>query len=290
MHWRYRCPVCLRVLKAMCNSRIEFHELPRLQPRVFVKAFFIHANQVAIKSPEPQEFTAATAYRIAIQTLERLEKLHDIGYLNRDVKSQNFAVGLGNESAIIYMLDFGLTRRYRNADGVMLKRRARGPCVGTYPFSPLASATMRDQAPKDDLEGWFYMIMEIIVGCLPWHNAKLMLDHGLTREWKQYARDAFKKEMLDTLPEEFTPMFNKIINTRFEERPRYNFLQRMVAASANRQAINLKVPYDWQIVPPLVALVKKSAQFADTTSSMVTGRTGGMKREESETPQSVAVA
>lgn len=46
----------------------------------------------------------------------------------------------------------------------MLKRRACGPCVGTFPFTPLASATMRDQAPKDDLEGWFYMIMEIIVG------------------------------------------------------------------------------------------------------------------------------
>ncbi|PIO63887.1 hypothetical protein TELCIR_14500 [Teladorsagia circumcincta] len=111
-----------------------------------------------------RKFTQATAYRIALQTLDRLEKLHDAGYLNRDVKSQNFAVGLGNESSIIYMLDFGLTRRFKNADGTQLKRRACGPCVGTYPFSPLASATMRDQAPKDDLEGWFYMVMEILVG------------------------------------------------------------------------------------------------------------------------------
>ncbi|KAK5985696.1 Protein kinase domain-containing protein [Trichostrongylus colubriformis] len=173
-----------------------------------------------------KRFTQATAYRIAIQTLDRLEKLHDAGYLNRDVKSQNFAVGLGNESSIIYMLDFGLTRRFRNVDGTLLKRRACGPCVGTYPFSPLASSTMRDQAPKDDLEGWFYMIMEILVGkimiqikcidigCLPWYNAKTSPDHGLTREWKQYARGTFKAEMLSTLPAEFTPIFNKITATR----------------------------------------------------------------------------
>ncbi|PIO68945.1 hypothetical protein TELCIR_09250 [Teladorsagia circumcincta] len=101
-----------------------------------------------------------------------------------------------------------------NADGTQLKRRACGPCVGTYPFSPLASATMRDQAPKDDLEGWFYMVMEILVGCLPWYNAKNSPDHGLTREWKQYARGTFKTEMLSTLPAEFTPIFNKITTTR----------------------------------------------------------------------------
>ncbi|EYB94786.1 hypothetical protein Y032_0167g128 [Ancylostoma ceylanicum] len=47
---------------------------------------------------------------------------------------------------------------------MLLKRRGCGPCVGTFPFTPLASATMKDQAPKDDLEGWFYMIMEVFLG------------------------------------------------------------------------------------------------------------------------------
>ncbi|ETN84513.1 hypothetical protein NECAME_06834 [Necator americanus] len=111
-----------------------------------------------------KRFSPSTAYRIALQTLDRLEKLHDAGYLNRDVKSQNFAIGIGRESSIIYMLDFGLTRKYRSADGTALKRRGCGPCVGTFPFTPLASATMKDQAPKDDLEGWFYMIMEVFLG------------------------------------------------------------------------------------------------------------------------------
>ncbi|XGW03037.1 hypothetical protein V3C99_014778 [Haemonchus contortus] len=207
-----------------------------------------------------KKFSDATAYRIAIQTLDRLENLHDAGYLNRDVKSTNFAVGLGHESSIIYMLDFGLTRRFRNVDGTLLKRRAWGPCVGTYPFSPLASSTMRDQAPKDDLEGWFYMIMEILIGCLPWYNSKNTPDHGLTREWKQYARGAFKREMLSTLPREFTPVFNKITTTRFEERPRYQFIRKMVYASVARQGINLKVPYDWQTEPSLLSLVNESCE------------------------------
>uniref|UniRef100_A0A1I7XFY4 Protein kinase domain-containing protein n=1 Tax=Heterorhabditis bacteriophora TaxID=37862 RepID=A0A1I7XFY4_HETBA len=47
-------------------------------------------------------------------------------------------------------------------DGSLIRRRGSGPCVGTFPYSPLASATMRDQAPKDDLEGWMYMMFEMV--------------------------------------------------------------------------------------------------------------------------------
>ncbi|KJH47351.1 hypothetical protein DICVIV_06556 [Dictyocaulus viviparus] len=221
-----------------------------------------------------RRFSPSTSYRIAMQTLDRLEKLHEIGYINRDVKSQNFAIGLGNQSSIIFMLDFGLTRRFRNQDGTLVKRRVSGPCVGTYPFAPLASATMRDQAPKDDLEGWFYMMMEIFTGYLPWHNNQLILDHSLTREWKQYVRGAYKTTMLESLPYEFTPIFNNIISMRFEEQPRYHFIRRMVGASVSRQGINLALPYDWQVEPSLLSLIKKTTEYTTVPAPVILNALG----------------
>ncbi|RCN35314.1 hypothetical protein ANCCAN_18832 [Ancylostoma caninum] len=89
----------------------------------------------------------------------------------------------------------------------------------------------------------------------------MTLDHGLTREWKQFARGAFRDEMLGRLPSEFTPIFNNIINTRFEERPRYQFIQRMIYCSATRQGIKLDVPYDWQVEPELLDLVKRYTAY-----------------------------
>uniref|UniRef100_A0A0K0CU25 Protein kinase domain-containing protein n=1 Tax=Angiostrongylus cantonensis TaxID=6313 RepID=A0A0K0CU25_ANGCA len=189
-----------------------------------------------------KKFSPPTAYKVAIQTLDRLETLHDIGYLNR------------------------------NEDGTLVRRRIYGPCVGTFPFAPLASATMRDQAPKDDLEGWFYMIMEIFIGFLPWYHEKMTLDHGLTREWKQYARGAFKSTMLRSLPCEFTPIFNNIITMRFEERPRYYFIRRMVSASAIRQGVDLNTPYDWQVVPALLSLVKETTEYDSPPTASVTNK------------------
>ncbi|KAK6027301.1 hypothetical protein OSTOST_06669 [Ostertagia ostertagi] len=206
-------------------------------------------------------FTQATAYRIALQTLDRLEKLHDAGYLNRDVKSQNFAVGLGNESSIIYMLDFGLTRRFKRNTTETSSMWAM-----CWDVSVLTTSISNNEGSS--AEGRFGGL--VLHGCLPWYNAKTSPDHGLTREWKQYARGTYKSEMLSTLPSEFTPIFNKITATRFEERPRYQFIQRMVLASVTRQGINLNVPYDWQTVPSLLSLVEKSVMHDPIPQSAVT--------------------
>jgi casein kinase 1 len=53
-----------------------------------------------------------TALKICKQTLLRIETLHDLGWLCRDIKAPNFAIGLGDKINVIYMLDFGFSRRY----------------------------------------------------------------------------------------------------------------------------------------------------------------------------------
>lgn len=60
-----------------------------------------------------QKFTLATALRVCRQTLDRIKTLHEFGWLSRDIKAPNFAIGLASNSDVVYMLDFGLARRYR---------------------------------------------------------------------------------------------------------------------------------------------------------------------------------
>ena len=80
-------------------------------------------------------FTLATSLKICRQTLHRIETLHDLGWLCRDIKAPNFAIGLGAKTNLVYMasgggvavcsrqyarahcffvlqLDFGFARRY----------------------------------------------------------------------------------------------------------------------------------------------------------------------------------
>lgn len=62
-------------------------------------------------------FSSGTRLRVASQCLEAVEEVHKQGYIHRDLKPGNFACGLANRHNLVYILDFGLARRYVNAMG-----------------------------------------------------------------------------------------------------------------------------------------------------------------------------
>ena len=51
---------------------------------------------------------------IALQALNRIENLHKHHYLHRDIKPENFLIGIHEKSNVIYLIDFGLSKRYKN--------------------------------------------------------------------------------------------------------------------------------------------------------------------------------
>uniref|UniRef100_A0A915KZ18 Protein kinase domain-containing protein n=1 Tax=Romanomermis culicivorax TaxID=13658 RepID=A0A915KZ18_ROMCU len=79
-------------------------------------------------------FSGSTVVRILAQCLESLRDLHEINFLHRDVKPANFAVGIGTRKDIIYIIDFGLSRRYRNSDGTLRPARPVAGVRGTLKY------------------------------------------------------------------------------------------------------------------------------------------------------------
>jgi serine/threonine protein kinase len=45
--------------------------------------------------------------------IKRAETLHSKNFIHRDIKPENFLVGHGKKSNNIYMIDYGLTKRYK---------------------------------------------------------------------------------------------------------------------------------------------------------------------------------
>ena len=58
-------------------------------------------------------FSLKTTMIISLQILDRLEIIHNLGYVYGDIKPDNFVVGLGPESIFIHMIDFGYCKRYK---------------------------------------------------------------------------------------------------------------------------------------------------------------------------------
>lgn len=47
--------------------------------------------------------------------ISRIEFIHSKNFIHRDVKPDNFLMGLGKKGNLVYVIDFGLAKKYRDA-------------------------------------------------------------------------------------------------------------------------------------------------------------------------------
>ena len=63
-------------------------------------------------SESNRKFSIKTVSQIAYQMVQRIEYVHSKGYIHRDIKPGNFLIGKNLDSKKIYLIDFGLSKRY----------------------------------------------------------------------------------------------------------------------------------------------------------------------------------
>ncbi|VDK29655.1 unnamed protein product [Gongylonema pulchrum] len=190
-----------------------------------------------------KKFSLTTALRLGIQTMNRIEALHDAGWISRDIKANNFAVGPKND---------------------IQTPRSSAALIGSIHYSSLAAHAFRDQCRRDDIESWFYMVCELIKGPLPWASADARKDYILIGEWKRYARYGGRYELLKGMPEEFDKILDLIDNTKYYERPDYRTFYQLVNNIFTRLKLNRKTPFEWQDNPQLI---RKASVIGDEGES-----------------------
>ena len=62
-----------------------------------------------------RRFSLLTVLMIMEQLISLIEFIHSKKLLHRDIKPENFLVGRGNEKHIIYAIDFGFSKKYRDS-------------------------------------------------------------------------------------------------------------------------------------------------------------------------------
>uniref|UniRef100_A0A0K0DDU8 Protein kinase domain-containing protein n=1 Tax=Angiostrongylus cantonensis TaxID=6313 RepID=A0A0K0DDU8_ANGCA len=117
-------------------------------------------------------------------------------FVHRDVKPSNYAIGLPGtpKEKLVYVLDFGLARSFKTESGVFIRK----PILfrGTTRYCSVNAHSREEQGRQDDLWSLFYMLVEMLIGSLPWKN---MTDHGPTEREKTLK----EADLLEQCPKEF---------------------------------------------------------------------------------------
>lgn len=117
-----------------------------------------------------RKFSESTVALIAIQCLDRLEHLHSKNLIHRDLKPENFLIGTNRREDTLFMIDYGLTKRYRDPrTNQHITFKATKNNIGTLRFSSINASKGFEQSRRDDLEALGYMMAYFIrEGDLPW--------------------------------------------------------------------------------------------------------------------------
>uniref|UniRef100_A0A1I7Z0H5 Protein kinase domain-containing protein n=1 Tax=Steinernema glaseri TaxID=37863 RepID=A0A1I7Z0H5_9BILA len=190
-------------------------------------------------------FSPATGIKVARQCLEAIGELHDCGFIHRDIKPGNYAVGRPPLHCTVYILDFGIARRFVNDAGEVKAPRVKVHFKGTVRYASLSCHKGKENGPKDDCEAWLYMMIDL---CNPegvtWRR---VLDREKVFELKEEARTQKGKERIfkDMAVNEWSTMMDYIDKLGYQDKVDYAYLYQMLDEGAKTLKADMAAPYDW---------------------------------------------
>ncbi|XP_067311174.1 tau-tubulin kinase 2 isoform X3 [Pseudorasbora parva] len=186
-------------------------------------------------------FTVSTTLRLCLQMLEAIESIHSVGFLHRDIKPSNFAMGrFPSTCRTCYMLDFGLARQFTNSSQEVRPPRPVAGFRGTVRYASVNAHKNKEMGRHDDLWSLFYMLVEFLVGQLPWRKIKDKEQVGKLKETYDH------RLMLKHLPPDFSVFLDHISNLDYFTKPDYQLLRTVFENSMRTYNVVENDPYDWE--------------------------------------------
>ena len=154
--------------------------------------------------------------------VQRMEYIHNKCFLHRDIKPDNFLIGLGKKQHIVYCIDFGLSKRYKDPrTGDHIPYRDGKSLTGTARYASANTHLGVEQSRRDDMESIGFVLIYFLKGKLPWQ--------GIPAKTKKEKYDKIKDKKVNTsinelvrgCPPEMRQYMDHCRSLKFVDKPDY---------------------------------------------------------------------
>ena len=124
---------------------------------MLLEALGFNLRQVILELPT-SNFSKASCYKIMLQLIDLIEKLHSVKLVHNDLKLENIVVGVRDPSQL-HLIDFGLTQSLVDKNGKHIQKCYMKNFSGNFMFSSLNSCRGFNKSRRDDIESIFYILI-----------------------------------------------------------------------------------------------------------------------------------
>ena len=192
-------------------------------------------------------FSLKTVCMLAEQMITRLEYIHKKYILHRDIKPDNFTLGRGKKSHLVYLIDFGLSKKYRSSKGnhEHIKYSENKRLIGTARYASINALKGCEQGRRDDMEALGYVLMYFLRGNLPWQGLKLNKGDDRYRKIYEKKKNTSPEELCVGYPKQFCEYIKYTRSLAFEQEPDYKYLRQLILNVMDKYEYSLDYRYDW---------------------------------------------
>lgn len=181
-----------------------------------------------------RKLSLKTVLLLADQLLSRIETMHKKGFIHRDLKPENILMGLEEHASTVFLIDYGLAKKWKMPNGEHIPIREGKSLTGTARYASAATHLGTEQSRRDDLEGAGYVLLYLLKGELPWQGLRARNKDDKYNKIKECKVNT----PIDTLclgyPEEMATYMTYCRNLGFDEAPNYSYLRKLFKELYNK--------------------------------------------------------
>ena len=238
-------------IEATIMSYLKGPNIPFIKSYGYSGDFNVLVMQLLDKSLEDlinkySTFSIKTTAMLGYQMVNILQYIHDRHIIHRDIKPDNFVMGTKEDNAKLYILDFGLAKKYRSSRTLVqypyIKKKK---LTGTARYASIHALEAYEQSRRDDLESVGYVLMYFLRGNLPWQGLKVRSKEDRYKKILERKKETSSEDLCRDFPHEFFEYVEYTRNLEYEEDPDYDFLRKKFKDVLKGLNEEMDYIYDW---------------------------------------------